>query len=255
MKAPFPWRIRSGWFLTAWLAGFSAVGADPSIGGQKEESFETTVQKHVSMRYLLFTPTGYEAAGQKRWPLMIFLHGAGERGTDLALVTRHGPPKIVQNRPDFPFVLVSPQCPEGATWDVEGLELLLKDILRREAVDTHRVVLTGLSMGGFGTWAWAAAHPEHFAAIVPICGGGDPLPVWLSEGERRAALASLPIWSFHGGKDPVVPLSESQRMVDAYQRIGNHPKLTVYPEAGHDSWTQAYAEPELFEWLLKQKRP
>ena len=239
----------------ATLALMPALMSSPLPAAQEPQRFETTVQRSVSIPFLLFLPQGYQPTGENRWPLLLFLHGAGERGTDLDLVARHGPPKLVKDRPGFPFVVVSPQCPEGATWEPEALDALLDHLLSRHAVDPKRVYLTGLSMGGYGTWAWAALRPQRFAAIAPICGGGEPIRIWLASGARRDALARLPIWAFHGAKDPVVPLAESERMIDAYKRLGNTPKLTVYPEAGHDAWTETYANPAFFDWLLQQQLP
>lgn len=229
--------------------------AHPAPTGQSPQQFSTTVQRTVSLRYLRYVPATYDPKGTKRWPLLLFLHGAGERGNDLNLVTRHGPPKRVLHRPDFPFVVISPQCPSGEVWDVETLDALLTDILEREAVDPRRVYLTGLSMGGFGTWAWASARPDRFAAILPICGGGDPIRVWLADSPRRDALRRLPIWAFHGALDAVVPPAESERMLDAFRRVGNEPRLTVYPDAGHDSWTATYENPAIYDWLLAHPRP
>jgi predicted peptidase len=118
--------------------------------------------------------------------------------------------------------------------------------LRKYRIDKDRVYLTGLSMGGYGTWALAAAHPEKFAAIAPICGGGNPA--------EAAKLARLPIWVFHGAKDPTVPIERSKEMVEAIKAAGGDAKFTIYPEAGHDSWTETYNNPELYQWLLAQKR-
>jgi len=202
---------------------------------------------------LLFKPKGYDESN-KKWPLMIFLHGAGERGTNLAAVAVHGPPKIVKDRPDFPFVVISPQCPSRETWQPEAIMGLLDEALKNYKVDPERVYLTGLSMGGFGSWALAASHPERFAAVAPICGGGNVIDVLLPN--KAAASKSLPIWAFHGAKDPVVKLEESERMVDAFKRAGNQDvKLTVYPEAQHDSWTETYNNEELYKWFLEHKRP
>ena len=206
-------------------------------------------------QYLLFLPKDYSAKDSKRWPLMLFLHGAGERGTDVQRVVIHGPPMLVKQGREFPFILVAPQCPEGKQWDNDGLLKLLEHITEKYSVDTNRVYLTGLSMGGYGTWKLGVAHPELFAAIVPICGGGETIAVFLAARERAAALKSLPVWAFHGGKDPVVPLSESERMVDALKKIGGKEvKLTVYPEAGHNSWTETYNNPALYEWLATHSR-
>lgn len=222
---------------------------------QKPQTFTTQVTRTVTLNYLLFLPRGYDAQADKKWPLMLFLHGAGERGDDIWLVAKHGPPKIVAEKPDFPFIVVSPQCPAGKTWADDEVLALLDDIEAKYAVDKTRVYLTGLSMGGYGIWSLGIAHPERFAAMVPICGGGDPLKILLPDPKRAEALKTLAVWAFHGGKDPVVNPSESQRMVEALKKYGcQEVELTVFPEAGHDSWTEAYANPKLYEWLLQHQR-
>jgi predicted peptidase len=209
----------------------------------------------IDVNYLLFLPKGYSAKSAKRWPLMLFLHGAGERGTDIWKVAVHGPPKYVGTHPDFPFIVVSPQCPENQIWSNDVLLALLDEIEKKYAVDTGRVYLTGLSMGGYGSWDLGLTYPERFAAIVPICGGGELITVLLSSGSKSEALKSLAVWAFHGGKDPVVPLSESERMVQLLKKAGvQEAELTVYPDAGHDSWSETYNKQELYDWLLKQER-
>jgi len=225
--------------LALWASGRQAA---PSA--QVPKHFEGKIALTVKLDYLLFLPQGYETSA-KRWPLMLFLHGSGESGSDLAKVKIHGPPRIVESKPDFPFILVSPQSPRMG-WNVETLNALLDDITQHYRVDPDRVYLTGLSMGGYGTWSLAAAHPERFAAIVPICGGGNPADA--------AKLASLPVWVFHGAKDPTVPLERSKEMVEAIKSAGGNPRFTIYPEAGHDSWTETYNNPELYQWLLEQKK-
>lgn len=231
-----------------------AKGDDVVTEPQTEHHFQRTVETQQSIEYLLFLPKNYDAERTEGWPMMLFLHGAGERGDDLEKVKVHGPPKQVQTDSDFPFVLVSPQCPEGQAWDVAVLEGLLDQMLSEHNIDPRRVYLTGLSMGGYGTWSFATAHPARFAAIVPICGGGQRLPIILASGEKKKNLQRLPIWAFHGGKDSVVPLDETERMIDAFHRIeADEVKLTVYPEADHDSWTQTYNNPELYTWLLKHQ--
>jgi len=216
-------------------------------GGQHSHTFEETVTKTLSCKYLLFLPEDY-GQEEKDWPLMLFLHGAGERGSDLQKVKVHGPPKIVEKQEDFPFIVVSPQCPEGDWWDekLDVLTNLLDDIVARYDVDTDRIYLTGLSMGGYGTWALASKYPERFAAIVPICGGGKRFMAY--------RLKDMPVWAFHGAKDSVVPLEESEEMVEAINDRGGNAKLTVYPDAGHDSWTKSYDNQELYDWLLEHRR-
>ncbi len=222
---------------------------------QRPVTFDKTITKTLRARYLLFLPNGHDSKSEKRWPLLLFLHGAGERGDDLTQVTVHGPPKIVKDKPDFPFILVSPQCPEGEVWSAEVLLSLLDEVIATQAVDTHRIYLTGLSMGGYGTWSLGIQYPERFAAIAPICGGGEPVRIILAGPKQAQALKSLAVWAFHGAKDPVVPLSESERMMAALRKANcKDVQLTVYPEAEHDSWTETYNNPELYQWFLKHSR-
>ena len=238
------------------LLGLSACGTlNHSIAmkpGQTAQKFHLERKQVLAANYLLFLPVGYGADPAKRWPLILFLHGAGERGTNVWLVAKHGPPKIGAAATNFPFIVVSPQCPEGQIWSNDLLLALLDEIESKYAVDPHRVYLTGLSMGGFGTWSLGLSHPERFAAIAPMCGGGEFITPLLAD---KAALAALPVWAFHGAKDPVVPVEESERMVKLLKKSGvREVKLTVYPEAQHDCWTQSYANPELFDWFLQHAR-
>jgi predicted peptidase len=132
---------------------------------------------------------------------------------------------------------------------------LLDDVTSRYNVDSKRVYLTGLSMGGYGTWSLASTHPERFAAVVPICGGGETIHVLLANPAKVQSIQSLGVWAFHGAKDPVVPLSESERMIGAFKKAGcKEVELTVYPNAQHDSWTEAYNNPRLYDWLLEHAR-
>jgi ketosteroid isomerase-like protein/predicted esterase len=211
--------------------------------------------KQGKLSYLLYLPSGYDAQATKRWPLMLFLHGAGERGDNLEQVAVHGPPKLIRQGTNFPFIVVAPQCPSGERWQTDALLRLLDDLTARHAVDTNRLYVTGLSMGGYGTWSLGLAAPGRFAAIAPICGGANMIEALLIGGDQAQAIRALPVWAFHGAKDPVVPLEESARLVAALQRIGcPEVKLTVYPEAQHDSWTETYDNPEFYEWLLSHER-
>ena len=246
--------------LTAVVFGLVSIpkartaAPDSSTPNQMPKHLELDKTQHLAVEYLLYLPRSYQDSKQ-RWPLMLFLHGAGERGTDVKKVATHGPPKNVTDHPDFPFILVSPQCPDNQTWSKDVLMALLDDITLTYAVDTNRVYLTGLSMGGYGTWDLGLSYPERFAAIAPICGGGNLISALLSSREKTAALRSLGIWAFHGAKDPVVPVLESQRMVDAMKRAGvKDVKLTIYPDADHNSWTETYNNPELYKWLLAHER-
>ena len=158
-------------------------------------------------------------------------------------------------RSNFPFIIVAPQCPANEIWENEPLLQLLDRVTENHAVDTNRVYLTGLSMGGYGTWKLGTQHAKRFAAIAPICGGGNMIEIIMGTWDKGAPLKSLPIWAFHGAKDDVVPLDESERLVKQMKKFGvRDVKLTVYPEAKHDSWKLTYADPEFYEWLLKQSR-
>ena len=218
--------------------------AKPS-DSQKKCSFNITFQ----MEYLLFLPESYAQSANQEFPLILFLHGAGERGSDLDSVKRHGIPKIVETNPDFPFIAVSPQCPEDSWWtsELHTINGLIEEVVEKYKVDTSRIYLTGLSMGGFGTWSLASMYPERFAAIAPVCGGGGVRQILRS-------LTEMPIWTFHGQKDDVIPFSRSEEIVTALKKHGSSIKFTIYPEAGHDSWTETYDNPELYEWFLKHSR-
>jgi predicted peptidase len=215
------------------------------VEGQHARSFEKEIVITARMKYLLFLPRGVSDK-TKRWPLLMFLHGSSERGDDLEKVKTHGPPKMVEKEKDFPFILVSPQAERFSGWSPDILNTLLEDVCAQLPVDTDRIYLTGLSMGGFGTWDFAIRYPEHFAAIAPVCGGGDP--------ESACRLKDVPVWAFHGAKDPVVPLKDDAEMVEAVKKCGGEVRFTVYPEAEHDSWTETYANPELYAWFLRHNR-
>lgn len=214
--------------------------------GQSAQRFEGVVTKRVGYRYLLYLPEAYASQKERRWPLLLFLHGSGERGDDLAKVKLHGPPKLLDARADFPFVVVSPQCAAEERWQADALAALLDSVAGRLRVDLDRVYVTGLSMGGRGTWDLAMTYPGRFAAIAPVCGGALP--------DRACRLKDVPVRAFHGAKDAVVSLSESQTVVDAVRACGGSAELVVYPEATHDSWTATYADPSLWDWLLSHRR-
>jgi predicted peptidase len=215
-----------------------------AAGVQREHVFEQVVR----LNYLLFLPQAYGANPDERWPLILFLHGSAGRGDDLELVKIKGMPRIVEQQPDFPFIVLSPQCPTEQVWveHLLTLEVLLHQLVGQCAVDADRIYLTGFSMGGTGTWALAITRPQLFAAIAPICGRG------LSNWAR--ALKDLPAWVFHGADDPVVPLVESERMVEALKACGGDVRFTVYPGVGHDSWTRTYEDGELYKWFLQHRR-
>ncbi|RIK37229.1 MAG: phospholipase [Chloroflexi bacterium] len=204
--------------------------------------------------YLLALPADYQRNSPRRWPLLLFLHGRGERGADLELVKKHGLARKLVTEEDFPFITVSPQCPAESDWfdQMDVLSTLLDDVSATYAVDPRRIYLTGLSMGGRGAWQLAARHPQRFAALAPICGRIPDVPGFL---DQIAVLKEMPTWVFHGAKDPVVPLENSEKLVAALQACGGDVRFTVYPEATHDSWTATYENPRLYTWLLQYSLP
>lgn len=233
--------------LTIVFAFATAVRADDPF---KEKSYEKQIVLTIKYNYLLYLPEGYEKS-EERFPLVLFLHGAGETGTDTAKLKKEGLPKLVTKGKTFPFILVAPQS-QGMGWNSEALGGLLDEVASKYRVDPDRVYVTGLSMGGGGTIALAREFPERFAAMAPICAA-----MFRSPGSRESTvekLKGIPAWYFHGGKDPVVPVSGSEQLVKALKDAGADVKLTIYPEAGHDSWTEAYDTPELYEWLLSHRR-
>jgi predicted peptidase len=228
------------------LTGCSSSKEWVLVNGQHPQSFEKEITKKVGLNFLLYLPKNYGEPA-KRYPLLMFLHGSGERGKDLMKLKVHSIPKIIDTKDDFPFIVVSPQCPEGERWDAETLNALLDEIIAKLSVDTNRIYLTGLSMGGFGTWKFAAAYPERFAAIAPVCGGGTIEDTW--------RLKEMPVWAFHGAKDDVVLPEESERMVASLKRMGNtQTKFTLYPDANHNAWDATYANSELYEWFLQHTK-
>ncbi|MDI9401975.1 MAG: alpha/beta hydrolase-fold protein [Limisphaerales bacterium] len=223
-------------------------------------------QSTGSLNYLLFLPESYsqetsQPDAAKKWPVLVFLHGLGERGdslSDLAKLKMHGPPMLVEKNSKFEFIAVSPQCPTDSWWpwkleELNGmLEQVLKDV---KDADPTRVYLTGLSMGGFGSFSWAIRNPERFAAVAPICGGGTYHEAWGLPNKKAAQLRSLPFWIFHGAADSVVSSELSREMRNGLQAFGvKELNLTIYPGVDHNSWTQTYDNPELYRWFLKHSR-
>jgi predicted peptidase len=196
--------------------------------------------------YLVYLPADYARDAARRWPLVVFLHGIGERGENVQQVRRIGLTRRVESRGGAPYILVAPQCPPGRAWEPKPLGRMLDQVLSEHRADARQVILTGLSWGGMGTWRWGVDQPERFAALVPICGGASASGV--------GALKGMPIWAFHGDADTVVPLEGHRRVVEAAKQAGAQVRFTVYNGVGHNSWDRAYADPSLEEWMLAQRR-
>jgi predicted peptidase len=218
---------------------------------QTSHAFESSSIKQPRLNYLLYLPPEYDPQSSQRWPLMLFLHGFGERGdtlADLEAVKLHGLPRLVESGKDFPFIIASPQCSRQSWWTlkVETLKDLAESLAAHYPVDRSRIYLTGLSMGGYGSWSLSIAYPELFAAVAPICGGGVRSQV--------SRLKNVPVWAFHGALDDVVLPYRSQSMVEALQQSGGDARLTIYPTLKHDSWTATYDNPELYDWFLSHRK-
>lgn len=217
--------------------------------GQHAATFQGRVVRDVSARYLLYLPKGYDRSRAERWPLLLFLHGAGERGDDISRIKVNGPPKFLSTSENFPFVVVSPQAGVDSIWSNLAMDALIDDVVSRYRLDPDRIYLTGLSMGGYGVWQLAMEFPHRFAAIAPVSAGGVP--------SGACALKHLPVWAFHGAKDDIVPLDRAKQIIDRIRACPGQTgdaKLTVYPEATHDAWTRAYSDSTLYTWLLDHRR-
>ena len=207
-----------------------------------------TGEDKSEVKYVLFVPPGYK--GDKAIPLVMFLHGSGSTGTDGKKQVGGISAAIRKDEKAFPAIVLFPQSQKGG-WKADGAEgkramAILAEVEKKYKVDDKRVYLTGLSMGGFGTWSLAAAHSEKWAAIVPICGGGDV--------KTAGKFKDLPCWCFHGDADPTVKVEQSRNMIKALKDAGGNPKYTEYPGVEHNSWTKAYATKELYDWLWEQKK-
>lgn len=215
---------------------------------QSVQHFEKQITQTVHLDYLLYLPPDYDPTSGQRWPLILFLHASGERGSDLELVKLYGIPFHLEQGQDLPFIIVSPQCPAGSYWTlhIQELTALLDDIVARYPVDQGRIYMTGMSMGGAGTWLLAAFTPERFAAIAPVCSHMVPIPL--------PRLKDIPIWAFHGDADERAPVTDIAMTVDRLQALSANAKLTIYPGVGHNAWDPAYADPELYQWFLGHSR-
>jgi predicted peptidase len=262
---------RIAWVFAILVSSISmsafAQELDPAIASDPVKMFEprqfADEQGNV-LKYRLLKPAGYNV--NRKYPLVIFLHGAGERGDDNKVQLVHGMKEFLDpaRREKMPCYVVAPQCPTGKKWvevdwsapsskfpeqasDSLGLTIkLVQSMIETAAVDPNRIYITGLSMGGYGTWDAAARHPELFAAAAPICGGGDP--------ETASRFKHIALWAFHGDQDQAVKVERSRQMIEALKAAGGEPKYTEYPGVGHDSWTATYKNQEFHDWLFAQRR-
>ena len=190
--------------MKAFFIFFTLFSSISSICSPVENKFHGTFTKTVDIQYLLYLPSDYNNSNEKLYPLMLYLHGSGERGNDINLVKKHGPLKVAEAK-NLPFIILAPQCKDDETWNSDNLITLLDDIISKYRVDRKCICVTGMSMGGFGTWDIAISYPEYFSAIAPVCGWGKALMVH--------KVKNIPIWVFHGAKDNIVPIINSENMV------------------------------------------
>lgn len=246
-------------FLIAAMLGTASVFASPP------EAREWKAPDGMVVKYRWSEPEKIEPG--KSYPLVLFLHGAGERGDDNKAQLKHGVIPIIDGAKKLgtPVFLIAPQCPTGRWWSdpapdrtrlnaadqpnplMDNVLALIAEIQSKHPVDPKRFHVTGISMGGFGTWDLLARAPGRIASAIPICGGGDPT---LAE-----KFKNVPIWAFHGEADEVVPVQGTRNMITALEKAGGKPKVTYYPEVGHDSWTRTYKDIDVIRWMLEQARP
>lgn len=216
--------------------------------------------RNEKMRYLLFVPKGYDK--QKKYPLVLWLHGGGSRGDDLKLLLRYGDEHglgyfaRLDNQSKYPSIIVAPQCAQNRLWadpdskqpttEMRLVLEILEKVQADHSIDSRRLYVTGMSLGGYGTWDIIGRYPEMFAAAVPICGGGDSA--------KAPLMVKTAVWAFHGDQDESVNVSESRRMITAIRKAGGTPRYTEYKGVGHNSWERAFAEPELLPWIFAQRR-
>lgn len=233
------------------LSAASSPAADQQPGTQIASRLtvfvgEGAARKNVEVRYLQFLPENYRVDGEAL-PVLLFLHGSGERGSDIDLVRKWGPPRIAEKQKDFPFIVISPQCPSGRGWDARELLPLVEHTLKSLNADSRRVYVTGLSMGGYGTWELIAASPHRFAAGMPLCGRGDPA--------KAGSLAGTPIHAVIGGKDRQETNESVEAMVEAVKAAGGkHISLTRHEDLGHNVWSRTYSDPKTWKWFLSHQR-
>lgn len=228
-------------FLFLWM--FQGCSAQSQLIDSEQE---TVIRE--TLNYYLYYPEDYQMKEGKKFPLLLFLHGGGESGNSLGKVKRNGPPKLIAQGRQFPFLILAPQNPYGKKWwNTRAVMQLLDTIVANNRVDTNRIYLTGLSRGGGAAWELAVQYPDTFAAMAVVC-GMTPVPyaAWINR--------DMPIWVFHGEEDESIPISESETMVNRLKEMGYDVKFTRYPGVGHDSWVKAYNTDALYEWFMEQER-
>lgn len=218
----------------------------PADGQQGPWATPARVTLSATLRHWLYLPPDYARQTRRRWPLIVFLHGSGERGSEIAKVKVHGLPKLIDAGLKPPAIVVSPQCEDDQDWDPHLLHGLLQTLRTQWRIDPARVTATGLSMGGGGCWDWAMSYPDDLAGIAPVCGYGQDM--------RLPRMRSVAVRAYHGEADTVVLPNDQKELVAGLRMAGGQAELTLYPGVGHDAWNPAYADPGLLPWLLERHR-
>jgi len=220
-----------------------AFSMSPAGATAQLKAVETELVRTEKMNYLLYTPTGT----QSQYPLVVFLHGGGEGGNDIELVKKHGLPKLIAQGRDFPFYVFAPQNPHiNGLWDDRMVDKLVDELVHRHNIDTTRIYLAGLSRGGYGVWQMAINHPHKYAAMISICAATIPI-------NYLKNVSGLPVWFFHGEKDDVIPVQQTLQAYETMKVLNPKTRITIYPAANHDSWTQTFENEEIYNWLLLQR--
>jgi predicted peptidase len=224
------------------FGSFTLHGQEQKVSRFEKKQFEKEITQTVKLNYLLYLSSTYQE--NEKWPLLIFLHGDGAQ-RDINLIRTYGPPKLIEEGRDFPFVCLAPQLPGDVHWDPDALYALTQEIINEYSIDENRIYLTGLSRGGFGTWEFAVSYPDLFAAVAPVCARG------ISGIER---IKDIPIWIFHGELDPGVPVQDSKLLYEELIAVDADVRITIYPDLGHDIWDRVYTDELFWGWLLDQKK-
>jgi predicted peptidase len=238
-------------YLWNWINIVIAIGIKTkgdnrmSIDNRK---LQKEIKKLVTIGYQIYLPNEYEKQKEKEWPLILFLHGINRRGEDIHLLDEYGLTWMAERKQNFEFIVISPQCPSLSSWPMErdAVITLLDEIMSTHRVDRESIYLTGFSMGGNGAWELAAFAPERFAAVAPIAGWFDV--------EKAALLGDMPIWTFHGEEDDIVPITGSKKMVDALRAMEKDISFTTFPGLKHNIMNETYENPDLYKWMLRHKR-
>lgn len=214
--------------------------------------FQTIVAHPRALAYWLFQPDEQIINSVEKMPLLLYLHGASSRGHDISMVLNSGLPYLLRQGLEVPFMVLAPQCPPETWWSdhLDVLDVLLKDVIDRYPVDASQVLASGSSMGAYGVWHLGVTFPQRFAGLSPLCGGGA---YFYGFPERVQVLRDVPVWAFHGENDPIVPLRETQALVEMLEAVDGRVKLTTIPGGGHDIWQVVYPMPEWIDWVMTQR--